>query len=68
MLPPAAEPVLRAFADRADLAALALFMWAAATTGLLVWTLRELAAANRRFDAFVRELARFNERAGRGGD
>ena len=47
----------RALADieaSADLAALALFMWAAATTGLLVWTLRELAAANRRFDAFVR--------------
>ncbi|MGQ3357212.1 MAG: hypothetical protein ACT6XY_20700 [Phreatobacter sp.] len=65
MLPQGAEPVVRAFVERADIAALALFMWAAVTTGLLVWTLKELAAANRRFDAFVRELARFNERAGR---
>lgn len=65
MLPQGAEPVVRAFVERADIAALALFMWAAVTTGLLVWTLRELAAANRRFDAFVRELTRFNERAGR---
>ncbi len=65
---PAAEPVIRAFAERADIAALALFLWASSTTGLLVWTLKELAAANRRFDAFVRELARFNERAGRRDD
>jgi len=28
-------------------------------------TLRELAAASRRFDDFVRELARFNERRDR---
>ncbi|QCK86617.1 hypothetical protein E8L99_13050 [Phreatobacter aquaticus] len=65
MLPQTAEPVVRAFVERADLASLALFMWAAVTTGLLVWTLRELSQANRRFDAFVRELARFNERASR---
>lgn len=65
MLPQGAEPVVRAFIERADIAALALFMWASVTTGLLVWTLKELAAANRRFDAFVRELARFNARAGR---
>ncbi len=65
MLPQGAEPVLRAFLDRADIADIALFLWAAVTTGLLVWTLKELAAANRRFDAFVRELTRFNERASR---
>jgi hypothetical protein len=29
-----------------------------------VWSLRELAAANRRFDTFVRELAYFNEQFG----
>lgn len=65
MISQGAEPVVRAFLDRADIANIALFLWAAVTTGLLVWTLKELAAANRRFDAFVRELARFNERAGR---
>jgi hypothetical protein len=65
MLSQGVEPVIRAFAERADIAALALFLWATSVTGLLVWTLKELAAANRRFDAFVRELTRFNERAGR---
>lgn len=56
------DDVLASFAARADVAALALFLWASGVTGLLVVTLRELAAANRRFDAFVRELARFNHR------
>lgn len=54
--------VLDAFIARADLADLALLLWASAVTGLLVVALRELAASNRRFDAFVRELARFNRR------
>jgi hypothetical protein len=31
---------------------------------LLVFALRESAAANRRFDDFVRELSRFNRRFG----
>lgn len=50
--------------ERGDLAHLALFLWASMSCGLLLWTLRELAAANRRFDAFVRELARFNRKHG----
>ena len=54
--------VLDAFASRADVATLALFLWASGVTGLLIVTLRELGAANRRFDAFVTELARFNQR------
>jgi hypothetical protein len=29
-----------------------------------MWSLRELASANRRFDAFVRELSRFNRHVG----
>ena len=49
---------------RGDLAHLALFLWASATSALLVFTQRELAAANRRFDLFVRELAHFNRRFG----
>lgn len=54
--------VVRAFVDRSDIADLALFIWASIMTALLIWTMRELAQANRRFDAFVRELGRFNER------
>lgn len=49
---------------RGDLAHLALFLWAGGASALLVHTFREIAAANRRFDAFVRELARFNNRHG----
>ena len=52
------------FAERGDLAHLALFLWAATATTLLVFALRELAAAMRRFDDFVRELARFNKKFG----
>lgn len=47
-------------AERGDLAHLALFLWASGSSGLLVWSLRELAEANRRFDEFVREIANLN--------
>ncbi len=47
-------------ASRGDLAHLALFLWASGASGLLVWTLKELAAANRRFNAFVQEIAHLN--------
>jgi len=50
------------FIERGDLAHLALFLWAAGASALLAHALRELAAATRRFEEFVRELARFNER------
>jgi hypothetical protein len=49
---------------RGDLAHLALFLWASGASGLLLHAFREIAAANRRFDAFMRELARFNNRYG----
>lgn len=49
---------------RGDLAHLTLFLWATGASSLLVFALRETAAANRRFDEFVRELARFNRRFG----
>ncbi|NIK47074.1 hypothetical protein [Variibacter gotjawalensis] len=52
------------FAHRGDLAHLALFLWASWSTALLIFSLRELTGAMRRFDDFVRELARFNERFG----
>jgi hypothetical protein len=51
------------FIARGDLAHLALFLWATAASGALWFSLRELAAASRRFDDFVRELSRFNRRA-----
>jgi len=54
--------VTEAFIARGDLAHLALFLWASAASALALGLVRELAAANRRFDAFVRELARFNLR------
>ena len=56
--------VTAAIVERGDLAHLALFLWASGASALLAWTLRELAAANRRFDDFVRALARFNRRFG----
>ena len=52
-------------AERGDLAHLALFLWASGASTLLALALRELIAANRRFEFFMRELARFNRRFGR---
>ncbi|SER20106.1 hypothetical protein SAMN05216548_11313 [Faunimonas pinastri] len=53
--------VTQTFIDRGDLAHLALFLWATSSSGLLVWALKELAAANRRFDHFVNEITRLNQ-------
>jgi hypothetical protein len=49
------------FAERGDLAHLALLLWAGSASALAGFALRELAASMRRFDDFVRELARFND-------
>ena len=54
--------ILSHLAQRGDLAHLALFALAMAGWGAFVMAFRELISANRRFDAFVRELARFNSR------
>ena len=54
--------LIRTFSERGDLAHLALFLWAASATALLLLVLRALIAATRRFDDFVRELTRFNRR------
>lgn len=56
--------IARNFAERGDLAHLALFLWASSATALLVFALRELACWMRRFDDFVRELSRFNRKFG----
>jgi hypothetical protein len=57
--------VVENFAARGDLAHLALLAWALSASALAWFALRELTAASRRFDDFVRELARFNEHFGR---
>ena len=59
--------LIRTFIERGDLAHLALFLWAAAASFALRFALRELSAASRRFDDFVRELQRFNRRVHRRG-
>jgi hypothetical protein len=56
------QSLIRTFTERGDLAHLALFLWAAGASALAAHALKELAAAARRFDDFVRELARFNAR------
>lgn len=63
--------VTRVFAERGDLAHLALFLWASGASTLLALTLRALIAQVRRFDAFVQEIAlltrRLNDRDGASG-
>ena len=56
--------LIQTFTERGDLAHLALLLWATSASALAAFALRELAAASRRFDDFVRELARFNEHFG----
>jgi hypothetical protein len=56
--------IVATFTQRGDLAHLALLLWALSASGLAWFALRELTAASRRFDAFVRELARFNDHCG----
>jgi len=56
--------LIATFARRGDLAHLALFLWATSASALAAFALKELTAASRRFDDFVRELARFNDTFG----
>lgn len=55
------DELTKTVAARGDLAHLALFLWASGATGLLVWSLKELVAANRRFDDFVKEITQLNQ-------
>ena len=54
------DEITNSIVTRGDLAHLALFLWASGATALLVWSLKELVAANKRFDAFVNEIANLN--------
>lgn len=58
------DDVIRHFERHGDLAHVALLLWSLSASGLALFTLRELTAAMRRFDDFVRELARFNDSFG----
>ncbi|MFD1694850.1 hypothetical protein [Roseibium aestuarii] len=62
------EAITRSVIERGDLAHLALFLWAAAASILALFLLRELAEANRRFMAFVDEIARLNRHLSRAAD
>lgn len=55
------DEITKAVLERGDLAHLALFLWASAASAALVFVLRELAAANRRFNTFVTEIAHLNQ-------
>ena len=57
--------LIRIFSERGDLAHLALLSWALVASAAAFLLLRELVAAMRRFDDFVRELQSFNRRAER---
>jgi hypothetical protein len=54
--------VTRIFAERGDLAHLALFLWASGASALVLMLIRELGAQSRRFDGFVTEIARLTQR------
>jgi hypothetical protein len=58
------QNLIQTFTARGDLAHLALLLWALSATALAWFALREFTAASRRFDDFVRELARFNDTFG----
>jgi len=56
------EQIVQAFVGRADVGHLGLLLWAGSASAFAFFMARELSAANRRFDDFVRELNRFNAR------
>ncbi|MGQ3672545.1 hypothetical protein ACT6QG_09135 [Xanthobacter sp. TB0136] len=58
------EPLVRAFAERGDLAHLALLLWALAASAACWRALQALSQASSRLDDFIRELARFNAHYG----
>jgi hypothetical protein len=55
-------PGLDLIAQKGDLTHLVLFLWASGATTLLIYLVKELASANRRYEAFLTELDRFNQR------
>ena len=60
--------VTAVFAERGDLAHLALFLWASGASALVLLLLRALVAQFRRIDGFVDEIARLTHRMKGEGD
>ncbi len=58
------DAILERFAANSDVGHIALLFWALGASMLLSRALNEVTAANRRFDDFIMELARFNQRHG----
>lgn len=58
------DPLTQSVVERGDLAHLALFLWASASSGLLGWTMRELGRSNRRFSEFVNAISGLNQMFG----
>ncbi|OYW54399.1 MAG: hypothetical protein B7X99_20410 [Rhizobiales bacterium 17-65-6] len=56
------DSLIRIFAERGDLAHVALLLWAGTASLVALRALAALGRATERLDAFVRELARFNAR------
>lgn len=56
------DGLIRAIAEKGDLAHVALLLWALGASAAFFRAFSEVARASRRFDEFVRELARFNAR------
>ena len=54
------DELTKSVIERGDLAHLALFLWASGASALLVWSLKELARANKVFSDFVAEIASLN--------
>ena len=54
------DELTKTIVARGDLAHLALFLWASGASGAVVMLLKELSAANRRFNTFVTEIAHLN--------
>lgn len=59
---PGLDHFIDVFAAKGDMGHLALLVWAASASLMAAHVLKALEAANTRFDSFVRELSRFNER------
>ena len=56
------DAILQRFASSSDVGHIGLLLWALGASTLLARAQMALIEANRRFDEFVRELARFNQR------
>ncbi|MGE4371674.1 MAG: hypothetical protein AB7E29_02040 [Xanthobacter sp.] len=54
------ESLIRTFAERGDLAHVALLLWALLASATCWRALNALTQASARMDDFIRELARFN--------